>query len=167
MLQHYWLVFLELLVTPFRHPETIWGIVPLYFSWLVNELTSSKASYTTALQTGFTFLWAAAHWIWPYAQFRASPSVAWNHLWTINVVVTGLVIAVGLLALISGLRHKFPKRAAFLGHSRFAAYFMVAMFPIQARQLNWSWERLAAILIFAAPFWLVFDLGLRPIRNRK
>ena len=62
MLAHYGAIFWELIRTPFQYTDLIWGIVPLYFGWLVNELTSSKASFKTAIQTGFSFLWAGAHW---------------------------------------------------------------------------------------------------------
>jgi len=40
----YWSVFVELIGTPFQHVDLIWGIVPLYFGLLLNELTSTKAS---------------------------------------------------------------------------------------------------------------------------
>ena len=48
-----------------------------------------------------------------------------------------------------------------------ANYFMIAIFPIQARVLGWTWERAIAILVFAIPVWLVLHFGLMPIRNRK
>lgn len=59
-----WATFIELIRVPFHHEELVWGIVPLYFSWVVNELTSSRASFSTAIQTGFALLWAGAHWAW-------------------------------------------------------------------------------------------------------
>ena len=55
-----WLNFAELIATPFHHLALVWGIVPLYFGLLLNELTSSKADFRTAIQTGFSFLWAGA-----------------------------------------------------------------------------------------------------------
>ena len=79
--------------------------------------------------------------------------------------MTLLVLAVGVLALVSGLRRKFPRRCKFLGHTRFAAYFMIAIFPMQAHYLAWTWERLAAIVLFAAPVWLVVHVGLMPVRK--
>ncbi|MEI9962566.1 MAG: hypothetical protein WDM76_16040 [Limisphaerales bacterium] len=38
----------------------------------------------------------------------------------------------------SGLRKKFPKYLAFLGYTRFANYFMIAIFPIQSHYLPWT-----------------------------
>src|SRR4051812_19442681 len=70
VIAHYWQVFLLILKTPFLHTDLIWGIVPLYFGWLLNEMTSSKASFRTAVQTGFTFVWAAAQWLFQYAHKR-------------------------------------------------------------------------------------------------
>ena len=65
-MNHYWSTFTELIVAPFENGALIWGIVPLYFGLLLNELTSDKASFRTAIQTGFSFLWAGAQWLWPF-----------------------------------------------------------------------------------------------------
>ncbi len=81
------------------------------------------------------------------------------------MIVTLLVLAFGGLALISGLRRKFPKHCKFLGHTRFAAYFMVALFPMQSHYLPWTWDRLVTIVIFAVPVWLIVHVGLMPFRK--
>jgi len=44
---------------------------------------------------------------------------------------------------------------------------MIAIFPIQARYLEWTEARLIAIVIFAIPVWLLLHFGLMPLRNRK
>ena len=167
MIVHGWHTFVVIVKTPFLHTDLIWGIVPLYFGWLLNEVTSAKASFRTALQTGFTFVWAAAQWLFQYARARpaSAPVISVNALLALNMFVTLLVLAVGLLALISGLRRKFPRHGKILGHTRFAAYFMIAMFPMQAHYLAWTIERLAAILVFAAPVWLLVHVGLMPLRK--
>jgi hypothetical protein len=167
VMTHYWQTFVEIIAKPFELTEWIWGIVPLYFSWFLNELTSSKASFRTAIQTGFAFVWAAAQWLFQYAHERpkSAPVITVDALMAVNMVVTLLVLAFGLLALISGIRRKFPKHCKFLGHTRFAAYFMIAMFPMQAHYLKWNWDYLLAILIFAVPVWLVVHVGLMPLRK--
>jgi len=167
MTHHYLPLFWELLRTPFLHAEAVWGIVPLYFGWVLNELTSSKASFTTALQTGFSFLWAGAHWCWQYRQIGGSSHRlwSWNALLAVNVTVTILVILIGILAFYSGLTKRYPRGCSFLGHTRFANYLMIAIFPIQSGYLNWSWDRVAVIALFAVPLWLILQFGLMPIRK--
>lgn len=167
MIAHYWHTFVVIIETPFRNTELIWGIVPLYFGWLLNELTSSKASFRTAIQTGFAFIWAAAQWLFQYAHKRpaTAPLITVDALLAVNMVVTLLVLAFGLLALVSGLLRKFPKHGKFLGHTRFAAYFMVAMFPMQSHYLTWTWDRLIVISVFAVPVWLIIHVGLMPLRK--
>ena len=162
-----WTTFVELVITPFRHADLVWGIGPLYFGWVFNELTSSKRSFRTAIQTGFSFLWAGAHWTWQH--FQAHPD-AGDHLsarsfLAVNVAVTVLVLIVGFMALVSGLRRKYPRYGGFLGHTRFSNYFMITIFPIQSGYLNWSWERLLVILLFALPVWVVIHFGLAPFRK--
>jgi hypothetical protein len=168
MVSNYWHAFVELIRTPFLHAPMVWGIVPLYFGLLLNELTSDKASFRTALQTGFSFLWAGAQWLWPYFILRkpGEPQLALGAMLPINLLVTFLVIALGVVALVSGLRKKFPRRLRFIGHTRFANYFMITIFPIQAHCLSWTWERLFAIALFAVPIWLLLHFGLMPVRGR-
>jgi hypothetical protein len=167
MFHQYWSTFAQLISTPFEHAALIWGIVPLYFGLLLNELTSDKASFRTSLQTGFSFLWAGAQWLWPFFKPHGDmPEIEWRAMLPINLLVTFLVIALGVVALISGLRKKFPKHWRFIGHTRFANYFMIAIFPIQAHYLPWTWERLLVIVLFAVPIWLLLHFGLMPIRNR-
>jgi len=159
----YWSIFRDLIVTPFEHIALVWGIVPLYFGLFLNELTSSKANFRTAIQTGFSFLWAVAQWTYPYFVPHTRP---YGSLEAVNVVVTLLVLAFGLAALLSGLRKRFPKHGRFLGHTRFANYFMISIYPIQAHYLSWNFDRLVAIILFAVPIWLALHFGLMPVRGR-
>jgi hypothetical protein len=140
-------IFWQLLKVPFLHSEMIWGIVPLYFGWALNELTSSKASFRTAIQTGFSFLWAAAHWMWQFSQGHQRGGI---HI-AVNIVVASL----GLAALVTGIRRRFPKYLVFLGHTRFSNYFMIAIFPMQSGFLDWSRERLLVIFLFGVPVWIL------------
>jgi hypothetical protein len=164
-----WATFAELILKPFQNLELVWGIVPLYFGLLLNEMTAAKASFRTAIQTGFSFVWSGAHWIYPYFKVHAhgGPRLELGAMLPVNLLVTLLVLALGVVALISGARRRYPAYGSFLGHTRFANYFMIAIFPIQARYLEWTWDRLLAIALFAGPIWLVLHFGLMPIRHRK
>jgi hypothetical protein len=167
-MSHYWSVFAELIQTPFQHINLVWGTVPLYFALLLNELTSPKANFRTAIQTGSSFLWAGAQWLYPY--FRVDwPSGAHGivtSLLPVNLFVTFLVLVLGAVALASGIRRKYPKHCAFLGHIRFSNYFMITIFPMQTHYLVWTWERLVVIGLFAIPLWLFLHFGLMPLRGR-
>jgi hypothetical protein len=165
----YGLIFAELIRTPFLDMSMLWGIVPLYFALLLNELTSTKANFRTALQTGFSFIWAAVQWF--YFFVRGSPPAdapaAVMATRPINLFVTVAVFALGLLALYSGLRRRYPKYSSFLGRTRFSNYFMITIYPMQAHHLAWTWERLETITIFALPVWVVLHFGLMPLRGGK
>lgn len=168
MIHSYWATFETLIATPFEHASLIWGIVPLYFGLLLNELTSSNASFRTALQTGFSFLWAGAQWLWPYFVPHAAHEhyLEVNRMLPVNFLVTFFTIGLGLVALVSGLRKRFPRYCRFIGYTRFANYFMITIYPIQSHWLPWTWERLAAIAFFAVPVWLALHFGLMPLRRR-
>ena len=164
----YWTAFAQLICTPFSEKSLIWGIVPLYFALLLNEMTSGKASFRTAIQTGFSFLWAGAQWLYPYFIFHGKTSrLELGAMLPVNLFVTFLVMVLGLIAFISGIRRRYPKYFSFLGHTRFANYFMITIFPIQARVLHWEWNFVIAIALFAVPIWLVLHFGLMPVRAGK
>jgi len=167
MIYRYLLTFLELVRAPFSDVAMIWGIVPLYFALLLNELTSAKANFRTAIQTGFSFIWAAAQWFYYYAKARHPvASAKMMSPQPINLFVTVFVLALGVLALYSGLRRRYPKYGSFLGHTRFSNYFMILIYPIQAHFFNWTWERFAAIALFAVPVWLFLHFSLMPFRGK-
>lgn len=157
-------IFWELIRKPFEHKDLIWGIVPLYFSWAVAELSGEKANFKTAIQTGFNLLWAGAQWTWQYTQAPgAGGRLGWSALFAVNVVVTIVTIALGAVALWSGLRRRFPRRGSFLGRTRFSSYFTISLFPVQANYLAWSWDRLIAVAIFAIPTWVALGVFRRMI----
>ena len=112
MILHYLEVFGEIIRTPFEHTSLIWGIVPLYFALLLNELTSTKASYRTALQTGFSFLWAGIQWLYPY--FRPNgpggPRIEFNAMTPVNLFLTFLVLRKPSLHRFQFQRSTWPKR---------------------------------------------------------
>ena len=164
---HYVDLFAQIIRTPFEHTALIWGIVPLYFALLLNELTSTKASFRTALQTGFSFIWAGIQWLYPYFKPHGSggPRIELNAMTPVNLFLTFLVLAFGALALFSGIRRKYPKYCSFLGHTRFSNYFMIAIYPMQAQALQWNWDRLITITVFAVPIWLVLHFSLMPFRK--
>src|SRR5205085_1589037 len=120
------------------------------------------------IQTGFSFLWAGAQWLYPYFTHHGkTPRLELGAMLPVNLFVTFLVIVLGVIAFISGVRKRYPKYFSFLGHTRFANYFMITIFPIQARVLHWEWNFVIAIALFAAPIWLILHLGLMPLRAVK
>ena len=96
--------------TPFEHTALIWGIVPLYFGLFLNELTADKANYRTAIQSGFSFLWAGTQWLWPYFVPHAAHGryLELNAMLPVNLLVTFLTLALGVTALVSGIAKNFP-----------------------------------------------------------
>ena len=145
-------------------------IVPLYFALVLSELTTAKKSFRTAIQTGFSFLWAGTQWLCLHIQNGALPpdgEITLKGIPPVNLVVTVLVLMLGVAASYSGLRRRYLRYGSFLGHTRFSNYFMITIYPIQAHALEWTWKRLAAIVIFAVPVWLVLHVGLMPLRGRK
>lgn len=165
----YWSAFAELIRTPFLSAALIWGVVPLYFGLLLNEMTPAKANFRTALQTGFSFIWASLQWLYPYFRPHATGTarLELGAMAPVNLFVTFLVLGLGIVAFLSGLMRRYPGYFSFLGYTRFANYFTITIFPVQARMLHWQWNYVVAIALFAVPVWLVLHFGLMPLRRGK
>ena len=164
---HYWIAFVQIIEAPFQSASLVLGIVPLYFALLLSESTPAKANYRTAIQTGFSFIWAGVQWLYPYfkAQGPAGAELDLHAMIPVKMFVTFLVLALGVTALVSGMRRRFPKYGRFLGYTRFANYLMITMFPLQVGALRWAWVYLTAIVLFALPCWLLLHFGLMPLRK--
>ena len=44
---------------------------------------------------------------------------------------------------------------------------MITIYPMQAQIIDWTWERLIALTLFAFPIWLILQLIFEPFRGRK
>ena len=109
-----WSTFAELIRLPFHHEQLVWGIVPLYFGWAMNELTSAKVTFNTAIQTGFALLWSGAYWAWQ--AFRNDPAkvvgLNTHGLFAVNSAHASQWAAVILDAGIAGVAAVFSWRGA-------------------------------------------------------
>jgi hypothetical protein len=166
-LQTFWTNWLTLLVEPFRHFGDVWlGILPLYVTLVLGELYKSKVSFSHAVGNGFVMLWAGLNW-----GARLS-GIGWTgyalhtskQQMTIAWIVTAAAVAMGVFTIVLGLRKKDKILCEVLGHTRFACYFLILLYPMQARLARWEMSCLTAVLVFAAPFWLVVYLMGRLVR---
>ncbi|MCX7887768.1 MAG: hypothetical protein N3B01_11030 [Verrucomicrobiae bacterium] len=167
-LRQYWADWLVLVAEPFRHFGSVWlGILPLYVSLLLGELYSRRVSFGHAVGNGFVMLWAGLNWgvrlmgagLGGYAApgARRQMVVAW--------LVTAVTVALGVFTVMLGLRRKDKALCEVLGHTRFSCYFLILLYPMQARLLAWDVSYLLAVLIFAVPFWFVTALVGRAVRG--
>lgn len=163
----YWMNWLTLLVEPFHHFGIVWlGILPLYVTLVLGELYKSKVSFGHAVGNGFVMLWAGlnwgAHlsgigWMGYVTQFsKDQMGVAW--------VVTAAAVALGVFTIVLGFRKKDKTLCEVLGHTRFSCYFLILLYPMQARLLRWDNTNLIAVLLFALPVWFVIYLLGRLVR---
>ncbi|MEI8063834.1 MAG: hypothetical protein WCH84_07205, partial [Verrucomicrobiota bacterium] len=105
---------------------------------------------------GFVMLWTGLNWarhlsrVSTWAYLFDSRALAW--------VVAASVIALGVFTIVLGFRKKDKLLCEVLGHTRFSCYFLITFYPMQSGLVRWDWTTLVAILIFAAPAWLLIYL---------
>ncbi len=152
----YLLKLIHLLQVPFGNLNTVWGILPVYATLILGEVYDAKMNYGRAVVNGVMMILVGADWAW-----HLSRAGSWDYIFTemkLPWIVTASCLAVGAFTVILGIRRKDKKLATILGHTRFSAYFLITLYPMQARLIPWSESALVAILIFALPAWLLIYL---------
>ena len=156
--QSYWSEFVTLLVVPFSNLDTVWGILPIYASMVLGEVYEGKMDFGRAVINGAVMLLAGLDWAWHLS--RASSFAYMFSEMSLPWLVTAVCIGLGIFTVILGLRRKDKPLAATLGHTRFSCYYIILLYPMQARLVPWSTSALVGIMIFAIPAWvLIYLLG--------
>ena len=103
-LEAYLVRIVDLIVCPFRHMGSVWGILPVYTSLILGELYKSKVSFSHAVCNGFVMLWAGLNW----SQHLAHASIT-SYLLTAKAlawIVTACCIGLGVFTIVLGFRKK-------------------------------------------------------------
>jgi hypothetical protein len=157
-LEGYLTRFIYLLVAPFDHLGAAWPILPVYTTLILGELYRKKVSFGHAVCNGFVMVWAGLNWMRHLANANklsyifSSKALAW--------IVAGSAVAIGVFAIVLGLRKKDKAMCEVLGHTRFSCYFIISFYAMQAGLVPWNWTNMTAILVFALPCWfLIYLLG--------
>ncbi len=151
--------FIELVVVPFQNLGTVWTILPVYTSLIIAELFVKKVSVAHAVGNGFVMIWAGLSWARHLTQSGGDPYpiLPW--------IVVVICIIVGVCTVFIGLRRKKGAIGQILGHARFTCYFVILIYPLQSGLLPWTWTAVFAIVLFAAPAWLLLYLLGRATTN--
>ncbi|MCX7916229.1 MAG: hypothetical protein N3A53_08010 [Verrucomicrobiae bacterium] len=152
-IEGYLVRFVHLLVVPFQNLDTVWGILPVYVAVILAEVYETRMDYGRAVINGAMMLLVGADWAW-----HLSKAGGLAYLFTemkLPWLVTACCIGVGAFTMILGLRRKDKRLARLLGHMRFSGYFLITLYPMQARLVPWTQDSLVAILVFAIPCWLL------------
>ena len=149
---------LRLLVEPFSNLGTAWPILPVYTTLIIGELYKGKIGFGHAVGNGFVMLWTGLNWARHLSRVSRLAYIFDSH--TLAWVVAASVIALGVFTIILGFRKKDKTLCELLGHTRFSCYFLITFYPMQAQLpgAEWDWQSLVAILMFAAPAWLLIYL---------
>jgi len=156
-LEAHFITLLKLLAVPFRNLDTVWGILPVYATLVLGEIYDGKMNFGRAVVNGVMMILVGADWAWHLS--RAS---SWAYMFSemkLPWIVTATCLAIGTFTVILGVRRKDKRLATLLGHTRFSAYFLITLYPMQSRLVPWSQDALVAVLVFALPAWLLIYAG--------
>jgi hypothetical protein len=164
--------FIQILVAPWQDLDVLWGIIPVYAALVLGVLYSAgrKVGWGSTVASGFALLWVGLNWgrhafTAIYRDFDHIHTFAYS----LSFLVTVACVALGLTAVVLGLRRQAPRTCQFLGHFTFNTYIFITFYPMQShiKGMEWTVDRLLAIVAFAVPFWLVVHAIALSLRRRK
>ncbi|MBN1385624.1 hypothetical protein JW968_01455 [Candidatus Woesearchaeota archaeon] len=155
----------QLFSAPFRFPELLWILVPVYLMWIFTELFQEKkgTSLGNAITNGVVLIWAGVDWLRTLAG-----TTQWFEktiYFYAKIGISALIIIYGALVIIFGL--KMVKGVKVLGKIRMIAYFIIFFTPVIYGKIDLSLQLGLAVLLFAPIFYLVIGLITRMIPSPK
>ncbi len=151
--------WLGIFAAPFREPQMLWIIIPIYLSWIFTDFFQERkgTSIGNAIANGVVVFWVSIDWT------RTVISSMGQFSWALVVqfVIIGLVFMYGLMILIEGLRgHDIVTK---LGRVRETTYVMLMFTPVIYGELALSWQNVLAILLFFPLFYYLMEFVNRRI----
>jgi uncharacterized membrane protein YhdT len=164
-------VFGKLLLSPWQRFEVLWGVLPVYASLVIGIFfqAGKKASWASTVASGFALMWVTANWSrHAFLAIYRDPAAFEFFRFSLPFLVTLACMALGVTAIILGVRRKAPRVCQIVGHFTFNTYVLISIYPMQSHLLLWTTERLLAILMFAPVFWVaIFVISLSRRKKKK
>ncbi len=147
----------NLLIAPFKKPEMLWIIVPVYLNWLFTEFYQEKkgTSLGNAITNGFVALWVGIDWSRTTVNFVAQKTTKLVSA-TPKIMVAALMIGYGIAIIFFGIRGK--KMVRFLGRIREVTYLTLMLTPLFYGVMTPTFGVVLSIIIFFPMFYGIVEL---------
>ena len=149
-------IFLDILLSPIKHPELLWILIPVYANWIIGDIYQEhKGTHIgNAISNGFVALWVGLEW-----GRQLTENFTFGELSAFKVGLIGFLILYGLMVLIEGVRGKDVAR--YIGRVREITYFIITLTPVFYGFIPLSLETIISIVIFFPIFYLVVEILMR------
>ncbi len=145
-----------LFILPFKNPDMLWILVPLWLSWFFGEFFQEKlgTSFGNAISNAVVVLWAGVDCIRQTLDLMHAGEIYDSLL--IRFLLCGLLISYGIIIIIYGTRTKDKVKR--FGRIRDVTYAFAIMVPVLYNATQLTWQHFLAAIIFFPIFHYTIQL---------
>ena len=156
-----------LIIAPFRTPEMLWILVPVWLNWVFAEFFQEKLRTSTgnALSNSIVLIWGSVDCTRQTTVLIASGIIkgTWNVVARFSLA--GLIFLYGLLIVFLGLRGS--KKAGRVGRIREVTYVCMMFIPVFYNELPLTWDHFFAAAVYFPLFYFIVEVIDRITPNPK
>lgn len=145
-----------LFVLPFKNPDMLWILVPLWLSWFFGEFFQEKlgTSFGNAISNAVIVLWAGVDCI-RQTLYLMNAGEIHDTIW-IRFMLCGLLIIYGTIIIIYGTKTKDKVKR--FGRIRDVTYAFAILVPVLYNAAPLTWEHFLAAVIFFPIFYYTIQI---------
>ena len=152
---------------PFKNPQMLWILVPIWLSWFFSEFFQEKAgtSMGNAMTNAVVVLWGGIDWVRQTLHFISSHALKGFLNISGRFLLVGLIFGYGVLIVVLGMKGNTIIKK--IGRVREVTYLFVMFTPIFYNVIPFSIKHLLATIIFFPIFYFVIELIDQKIPHSK
>lgn len=145
-----------LFILPFKNPNMLWILVPLWLSWFFGEFFQEKlgTSFGNAISNAVIVLWAGIDCVRQTLELMHNGEIV--DLIAARFALCGVLIAYGILIIVYGTRTK--EKVKRFGRIRDVTYAFAITVPVLYNAADLTWNHFLAALIFFPIFYYGIQL---------
>jgi len=145
-------------ILPFKNPDMLWILVPLWLSWFFAEFFQEKlgTSFGNAISNAVVVLWAGIDCVRQTLRFIGDGTVFLKGDIIIRFILCGLLIAYGIVIIIYGTQVK--KKVKLFGRIRDVTYAFAILVPVLYNVIPFTTELILSAILFFPLFYYGIEL---------
>ncbi len=156
-----------LFVIPFKNPEVLWLLIPVWLSWFFAEFFQEKehTSMGNAISNAVVLLWGGVDWTRQTVNFITAGTIQGIGTIIIRFAMTAVGFGYGIFIIVLGI--KGNKLIEYMGRIREVTYFFAMFTPIFYNVIPFSFNHLFAAILFFPLFYYAIEIIDRYTPNPK
>ena len=152
------LLWVSIFAAPFKKPEMLWIIVPIWVNWFFTEFFVEKhgTTFGNAISNGVIPILASLDWTRHLYKLMSEGIIRLTFGTFMKFSLAALVFAYGIFVIIAGIRIK--SIIFYIGRIRWITYVLVMVTPIIYNVIQFNFQTFLSILLFFPLYWWVIEV---------